>query len=94
MSPALRPGLQARGRGARSNRSGRFEAQEHAAFDDGWTPEEQAGEVKLATTVQPMKSRTIIARNASSDLGFDRSINSYRGCSYGCICLHVAQVGQ
>jgi DNA repair photolyase len=77
-----------RGRGARSNRSGRFEAFERVAFDDGWDAGEgEAGQ--LATTVQPMKSRTVIARNTSPDVGFDRSINPYRGCSHGCIYCYA-----
>ena len=77
-----------RGRGARSNRSSRFEAQTRDAFDDGWTHED-AEPAQIATTVQPMKSRTIIARNTSPDVGFDRSINPYRGCSHGCIYCYA-----
>ena len=37
------------------------------------------------TTVTVEKPRTIIARNASPDIPFDRSINPYRGCEHGCI---------
>jgi DNA repair photolyase len=37
------------------------------------------------TTVTVEKPKTIIARNSSPDIGFDRSINSYRGCEHGCI---------
>ena len=39
----------------------------------------------LRTTVTVEKPKTIIARNASPDVGFDRSINPYRGCEHGCI---------
>ena len=78
-----------RGRGARSNRSGRFEALQREAFDDGWSAEMDAEAPRIATTVQPMKSRTIIARNTSPDVGFDRSINPYRGCSHGCIYCYA-----
>jgi DNA repair photolyase len=39
----------------------------------------------LRTTVTVEKPKTIIARNSSPDIGFDRSINSYRGCEHGCI---------
>jgi DNA repair photolyase len=39
----------------------------------------------LRTTVTVEKPRTIIARNSSPDIGFDRSINPYRGCEHGCI---------
>ena len=88
MSSPVRSAPVPRGRGARSNRSGRFEAQSREAFDDGWTHED-AAPAQIATTVQPMKSRTIIARNTSPDVGFDRSINPYRGCSHGCIYCYA-----
>src|SRR3954454_6163077 len=39
----------------------------------------------LRTTVTVEHPRTIITRNASPDIGFDRSINAYRGCEHGCI---------
>ena len=78
----------ARGRGATSNRSSRFESLQREDFDDGWT-EHDGQAVQIATTVQPMKSRTIVARNASPDVGFDRSINPYRGCSHGCIYCYA-----
>ena len=39
----------------------------------------------LRTTVTVEQPRTIISRNASPDVGFDRSINPYRGCEHGCI---------
>jgi DNA repair photolyase len=77
----------ARGRGAKSNRTGRFEARTSEAFDDGWGEEEAPAQI--ATTVQPMKSRTIIARNDSPDVGFESSINPYRGCSHGCIYCYA-----
>jgi DNA repair photolyase len=88
MSSFARSGPVPRGRGARSNRSGRFEAQAREDFDDGWDLEDDAP-AQIATTVQPMKSRTIIARNTSPDVGFDRSINPYRGCSHGCIYCYA-----
>jgi DNA repair photolyase len=88
MSSKPASGPPPRGRGARSNRTGRFEALQHEAFDDGWELEDEAPG-QLPTTVQPMKSRTIIARNTSPDVGFDRSINPYRGCSHGCIYCYA-----
>ena len=39
----------------------------------------------LRTTVTVEKPKTIITRNNSPDIGFDRSINPYRGCEHGCI---------
>ncbi|PJK29406.1 PA0069 family radical SAM protein [Minwuia thermotolerans] len=86
MSAAAGP-AQARGRGARSNRSGRFEAEERVWIDDGWTPPEEWLEdgAGVRTTETADATRTIIARNSSPDISFDRSINPYRGCEHGCI---------
>jgi DNA repair photolyase len=85
MPVALR---QRKGRGATSNDSGRFEGERRVVFDDGWgtTDEEPA---PLATTLNVDSTRTIIARNDSPDIGFDRSINPYRGCEHGCIYCYA-----
>ena len=72
-----------RGRGAQSNASGRFEAEARVAFDDGWQSLEDLPPFK--TTVSVDTSRKVIARNNSPDIGFDRSINPYRGCEHGCV---------
>lgn len=72
-----------RGRGAVSNRTGRFNVQQREDFDDGWN-ESDIEPSKLPTTVSPVKSKTIITRNNSPDIGFDRSINPYIGCEHGC----------
>jgi DNA repair photolyase len=71
-----------RGRGAASNASGRFESVQREAFDDGWDLDEERAAV--ATEVIVERARTIITRNDSPDIGFDRSINPYRGCEHGC----------
>lgn len=72
-----------RGRGARSNHTGRFEGERREAFDDGW---EGLGDLDaFKTTVFEDPARTIITRNDSPDISFDRSINPYRGCEHGCI---------
>jgi DNA repair photolyase len=73
-----------RGRGAQTNATGRFESLAHEAFDDGWT-DADAAPAKLKTTLSIDRARTIITRNDSPDIGFDRSINPYRGCEHGCI---------
>ncbi|MEM8977223.1 MAG: PA0069 family radical SAM protein [Pseudomonadota bacterium] len=71
-----------RGRGARSNASGRYERERREDFDDGW---ETLGELEtFRTTVQPELAKSIIATNDSPDLSFDQSINPYRGCEHGC----------
>ncbi|MBL0767699.1 PA0069 family radical SAM protein [Sphingopyxis sp. DHUNG17] len=43
----------------------------------------------LRTTVTAEHPRTIIARNTSPDIGFDRSINPYRGCEHGCVYCYA-----
>lgn len=85
--PATKP-LQTKGRGARTNASGRYEPVVHEAFDDGWTPEDEAP-APLRTTLTPEHARTIIAKNTSPDVGFDRSINPYKGCEHGCIYCYA-----
>ena len=77
-----------RGRGAQSNATGRFETQIREAFDDGWTGEDEAP-TPLKTHVAPERAKTIISRNDSPDVGFDRSINPYRGCEHGCIYCYA-----
>jgi DNA repair photolyase len=41
--------------------------------------------VALKTTVTEEHPKTILTFNTSPDIGFDRSINAYRGCEHGCI---------
>jgi DNA repair photolyase len=74
----LRPG-----RGTASNRAGRFEPYGRVAVDDGWDLEE--GEHVLRTEVAVERPRSVITRNTSPDVPFDRSINPYRGCEHGCV---------
>jgi DNA repair photolyase len=88
-----------KGRGAVSNQTGRYEPHRRVAIDDGWDNAAGRGMEKgaddeappplapspLATTVGTDASRKVIAHNTSPDVGFDRSINPYRGCEHGCI---------
>ncbi|MBL8649115.1 MAG: PA0069 family radical SAM protein [Sphingopyxis sp.] len=56
--------------------------------DGDWLDESETidGEPpRLRTSVTVEHPKTIIARNTSPDIGFDRSINPYRGCEHGCI---------
>ncbi len=73
-----------KGRGSISNAAGRFEPTTRHAVDDGWGTSD-APAPALRTTLTPDASRTVIARNTSPDVPFDRSINPYRGCEHGCI---------
>jgi DNA repair photolyase len=72
-----------RGRGARSNRVGRFEPQARESFDDGW--EGLGALAPFKTEVYRETAKSIIASNDSPDISFDQSINPYRGCEHGCI---------
>ncbi|PTX55727.1 DNA repair photolyase [Litoreibacter ponti] len=74
---------QRRGRAAASNRTNRFESLTKTAIDDGWDIVEELP--VLRTEVRDETITRIISRNSSPDLGFDRSINPYRGCEHGCI---------
>jgi len=73
-----------RGRGVLTNASGRFEGESRVRTDDGWGSLD-AAPPPLRTTVALDASRSVIARNNSPDLSFDRSINPYRGCEHGCV---------
>ena len=72
-----------KGRGAASNPAGRFDALSIEPADDGWYRDEEPE--SLNETVMPDRARGIITTNDSPDVGFDRSINPYRGCSHGCV---------
>lgn len=71
------------GRGALSNASSRYDDEKRIRTNDGWDIEDELP--PLRTTLTKDATRTIIARNSSPDIPFDRSINPYRGCEHGCI---------
>ncbi len=73
-----------RGRGAVSNRAGRFESLAVEPVDDGWGLPAEAMP-PLETTVLPEPAQSVITRNTSPDVPFDQSINPYRGCEHGCV---------
>ncbi|KRW94599.1 PA0069 family radical SAM protein [Paracoccus sp. MKU1] len=81
--PPRNPDEILRARGTDSRPAARFEPYESAREHDGWDiPEEQS---LLRTEITQERARSIIARNTSPDIPFDRSINPYRGCEHGCI---------
>jgi DNA repair photolyase len=84
MSDIQEPLRPRKGRGAVGNATGRFESEVRVAFDDGWGSLDEEP-LPLDTTYPRDSARRIIARNDSPDIGFDRSINPYRGCEHGCI---------
>ena len=73
-----------RGRGATFSPDNRYSAHRQEALDDGWGSLDAPLE-PLRTTLTLDSSRTVISYNDSPDVGFDRSINPYRGCEHGCV---------
>jgi DNA repair photolyase len=72
-----------KGRGASSNVPGRFDSLTLQQIDDGWYQDEIVE--NLTETVLPDRARSVITSNDSPDVGFEVSINPYRGCSHGCV---------
>jgi DNA repair photolyase len=84
---SILPGQRLRGRGADTNRAGRFEATTSVAYDDGWDIPED--ETLVRTEVRSERPRSALTYQRSPDLPFDRSINPYRGCEHGCIYCYA-----
>lgn len=75
--------LRRRGRAATLNPAGRYEPISRHVFDDGWQTIDELPPFK--TEIYEEKPKTVITKNQSPDISFDRSINPYRGCEHGCI---------
>ncbi|MBU3650007.1 MAG: PA0069 family radical SAM protein [Limnohabitans sp.] len=75
------------GRGSTQRIAHRFEREAREAFDDGWSsptdtdPDEEAPN---RTEWRWEDVRSALSYNDSPDIGFDRSLNPYRGCEHGC----------
>lgn len=76
-----------KGRAATINPVGRFEPISRHVFDDGWQTLDELPPFK--TEVLRESAKTIITRNTSPDINFDRSINPYRGCEHGCVYCYA-----
>jgi DNA repair photolyase len=72
-----------KGRGSSSNVAGRFDSLTLEKTDDGWYQDEIVE--NLTETVLPDRARSVITSNDSPDVGFEVSINPYRGCAHGCV---------
>ena len=74
-----------RGRGSASFVDGRFQKRQVRLEDDGWDEPAGEDEPRLETVVTAEQARSVISRNQSPDVGFDQSVNPYRGCEHGCV---------
>jgi len=72
------------GRGATLSPANRYARLSREDYDDGWCQSEETAP-PLRTIVAEDRSRRVITYNDSPDVGFDRSINPYRGCEHGCV---------
>lgn len=81
--------MQIKNRGAVSNITGRFEATEYEAFDDGWGAFQEEALAALDTTLIEEEAKSIVSTNQSPDISFEQSINPYRGCEHGCIYCYA-----
>ncbi len=76
------------GRGAGINPPARYVDRVRVADSDGW----DLGEEPLRapeTTVLPEHAKSMLSFNDSPDIGFDRSLNPYRGCEHGCVYCYA-----
>jgi DNA repair photolyase len=73
-----------KGRGALSNPPVRFESTAVEKTDDGWQENDDEA-TSLPEIVLPDRAKSVITTNSSPDVGFEQSINPYRGCSHGCV---------
>ncbi|SNT68753.1 PA0069 family radical SAM protein [Paracoccus seriniphilus] len=87
MLPPGDPTERRRARGSASRPAGRFENLVREHESDGWDLVEETQ--LLRTEVVTERPRSIITRNSSPDISFDRSINPYRGCEHGCIYCYA-----
>jgi DNA repair photolyase len=76
-----------KGRGALTNPAARFLRSQGESVDDGWYREEAPDSIATQVIAEP--ARTVISRNDSPDIGFEQSVNPYRGCEHGCIYCYA-----
>lgn len=74
-----------KGRGSVSRLTGRFERQHVSKLSE----DEFTAEITPQTVLRPMQAKTIVSRNSSPDIPFERSINPYLGCEHGCVYCYA-----
>src|SRR5215831_8135415 len=70
----------------------RFSSEQRESFDDGWGTLEQAAHeevIRPDTQIIEEHVKSILTGNDSPDIGFDLSINPYRGCEHGCVYCYA-----
>jgi len=91
-APSVPLAMPIKGRGAVEHTPHRFERVERDEVDDGWgTLEQSAQEEHLPpeTRIIEEQVKSILSSNDSPDIGFDLSINPYRGCEHGCVYCYA-----
>jgi DNA repair photolyase len=85
------PSLARKGRGAVINPAVRYESSRVEVWDDGWgtLAAEFADLPPLPTELIREKAKSALSYNESPDIGFDRSLNPYRGCEHGCVYCYA-----
>ncbi len=78
-----------KGRGTGEAFPHRFERLRRDGDDDGWPRDDEAIADSVATELQEHRGGQILTRNASPDIGFEQSLNPYRGCEHGCIYCYA-----
>lgn len=81
-----------KGRGTVWRIAHRFNTDQREGFDDGWGTLDQAAQLQSlppATRIIEERVKSILTGNDSPDIGFDLSINPYRGCEHGCIYCYA-----
>ena len=84
--------LPLKGRGTAWALQHRFNRDQRESYDDGWGTLDQAAQEEVLTPQTQIieeRVKTILAGNDSPDIGFDLSINPYRGCEHGCIYCYA-----
>ena len=87
MLPPRDPDERLKARGTDTRPDGRFEPHQRIREADGWDIPEESRLLRTQVTME--RPRSIITRNTSPDISFDRSINPYRGCEHGCIYCYA-----